>query len=151
MSGHKEHLRLTNPLMNVEDVILALAGGNPGAMHLLAKLMRRGGLMTLLHVDALHLYDHHISEVYEDVCGCDFDRFFYHITMELPCQVCGELILPDPFAANMSEEEKRAHLLFRQNGRPGSYWALEDPPTTPEYEYPIKGILLEAQFSIDSS
>jgi len=37
--------------MNAEDAILALAGGNPGAMHLLAQLMRRGGLMTLLHVD----------------------------------------------------------------------------------------------------
>jgi hypothetical protein len=137
--------------MSAEDVILALAGGNPGAMILLAQLMQRGGLMTLLHVDVVHLYEHHISEVYQDVCGCDFDRFFYHINMELPCQICGELIIPNHLAANMSKKEKRVHLLFRQNGRPSSYWALEDPPTTPEYEYPIKGLLLELEFSIDSS
>jgi hypothetical protein len=137
MSNHREHLRFNDPTMTVMNFISKMADGNIGATTLLTQIMRReDGLMILLSLDASHLYGHHIWEVFKDVCGGDIERFLYHIDMELPCQICGEVLITGPYSI-MNEEKIRAHFEARRFWKPGSYWALENPPADPNYSYPI--------------
>ena len=64
-------------------------------------------------------------------CGQNLERFRYHVTTELP----GKLTLVSgKYAPEPGDREfwrKRAY------GRPGSYWALKNPPLKADYEYPI--------------
>ena len=135
--SHREKLRITDIETPFFEILLALSEGNPGALRILSELYQNNW-MLILRIDSLHLYGFHIWEVYKDVCGEDLDRFIYHIEMELPCQICGCLSITGSYSADMDEEETEAHFAARQYGRPGSYWALKNPPKTRDYDYPIK-------------
>lgn len=68
-------------------------------------------------------------------CGQNLERFRYHVTTELPDRDTGKLTLVSgKYAPEPGDREfwrKRAY------GRPGSYWALKNPPIKVDYEYPI--------------
>jgi len=138
MTGHREHLRLKDPSVPFSSIIYTLSDDNIGVINVLKKL-RILNPALLLELDTKHLYGEHIWEVFADVCGRDLERFKYHLEMELPCQICGELShITGPFRDEMSEEERDRHVEARSYGEPGSYWALKNPPTNPDYKYPIK-------------
>lgn len=132
-------LRLAIPVPT-PAALEALADGNIGAMNILMELATKRPedmLAIVSNLDSKHLYGTNLYEVYVKVCGSDMDRFLYHLYMELPCQLCGEIGFTGPHLADMNEEEFSAHASARQFGKPGTYWALQDPPDNPDYEYPI--------------
>ena len=122
---------------SLEDAIAALGGGNPGSTRVLLEWLQVDasaffGFLSVL--DLKHLYDQHIWEVYK-LCGQDIHRFIYHVEMELPNQATGELMTTGPYASRV---DRATHFAMRQHGKPGSYWALENPPADRNYEYPIQ-------------
>lgn len=120
----------------IENVIAALSGGVIGSMTVLAEWARTDPLAMLAFLNALdlkHLYDSAIWEVYK-LCGQDLDRFIYHVCMELPNQATGELGVTGSYCSQVDLESFSAKRKF---GKPGSYWALEHPPTEEDYAYPI--------------
>lgn len=68
----------------VQDVIVKMSEGNPGAMTVCMGLLREGGgidpdgvtggLGLVLHLDSLGLYGSHIWMLYKDVCGHDLTK-----------------------------------------------------------------------------
>lgn len=133
-------LRLPSVVPSV-DALERLSGGNIGTYGLLLKLMddsRIDPILLLGALDTKHLYDEKAYYLFKYVCGSDVDRFLYHLDMELPCQLCGQMSYTGPHYADMSREEQEAHMAARRFWKPGSYWALKDPPENPDYEYPIR-------------
>lgn len=120
------------------EIISDLAESDPDSEEALYRLCTEveHGPIILTHVDSKHLYGVRIGELYRDVCGRDIDRFDYHLSMELPCQICGELSTTGPWLAFDSPELDR-HFELRRHGKPNSFWALENPPDYPDYAYPI--------------
>ena len=67
--------------MSIEDIVLALAEGNPGAARVCVELLAKGeeidpdnalgGFGTMLLLDTLGLYGSRIWMLYKDVCGQD--------------------------------------------------------------------------------
>ena len=65
--------------MTMMDMLLAMGGGNPGAISVCIKLVQdggkidptdfMGGLGTILALDSLNIYDSRIWMLYKDVCG----------------------------------------------------------------------------------
>ena len=65
----------------VMDMLIKMSGGNPGALTVLARIMREsesidpdnclGGLGTVLSLDTHQIYDDKIWIFYKDVCGQD--------------------------------------------------------------------------------
>jgi len=68
-------------------------------------------------------------------CGQNLERFRYHVTTELPDRNTGKLTLVSGKYA--PEPGDREFWRKRAFGRPGSYWALKNPPLKADYEYPI--------------
>lgn len=68
-------------------------------------------------------------------CGQNLERFRYHVTTELPDRDTGKLTLVSGKYA--PEPGDREFWCKRAFGRPGSYWALKNPPIKADYEYPI--------------
>ena len=68
-------------------------------------------------------------------CGQNLERFRYHVTTELPDRNTGKLTLVSGKYA--PEPGDREFWRKRAFGRPGSYWALKNPPIKVDYEYPI--------------
>ena len=68
-------------------------------------------------------------------CGQNLERFRYHVTTELPDRDTGKLTLVSGEYA--PEPGDREFWRKRAFGRPGSYWALKNPPVKADYEYPI--------------
>lgn len=68
-------------------------------------------------------------------CGQNLERFRYHVTTELPDRNTGKLTLVSGRYA--PEPGDREFWRKRAFGRPGSYWALKNPPIEADYEYPI--------------
>lgn len=128
--------RITSLTTTPAEVITTLCGGNPGALTVLLTWFRSSpfAMIEVLTLDTKRLYDHHIWEVYKYVCGEDFERFKYHVMVELPHQDTGELSVTGPYSPSLNNKEFWEKRRF---GKPGSYWALENPPTEPDYEYPI--------------
>lgn len=131
-------LRLELPIPNRAS-FAAISEGHPGALNLLTELAERSEDMIIIlsHLDSKHLYGIRLYELFVKVCDSDIDRFLYHLMMELPCQLGGEMTFCGPHMAGMSTEQLRTHGQARQFGKPNSFWALENPPQTPDYEYPI--------------
>lgn len=67
--------------MNGKDMLVAMAGGNPGALTVCLKTMQNesqidpdsflGGIGAILSMDTLGIYEHRIWMLYKDVCGQD--------------------------------------------------------------------------------
>ncbi len=72
----KERIEITD---TVQDVVLKLAGGNPGAIRVCVELLKDsesidpdnilGGLGVLMSLDTLGIYESDIWLLYKDVCG----------------------------------------------------------------------------------
>ena len=122
---------------SLADMAFILAGGNLGALSVLsewAAVDPRARMGFLTSLDLKHLYDEHIWEVYK-LCGRDIHRFIYHVSMELPNQYTGKLVFTGPYCSRVRVDE--GFFAKRTFGKPGSYWALEHPPTDTDYDYPI--------------
>lgn len=123
--------------MDIAEIITVLSDGNPGAVSVLIKWLETDplALMGILTLDSKRLYGSRIWVVYKDVCGEDLERFKYHLEVELPNQETGELSVTGPYSPSLSDIqfwEKRT------SGKPGADWALDVPPTTSQYEFPIR-------------
>lgn len=67
--------------MSMPEVLLALSGGNPGAVTVCMRLLKEtpaidpqdilGGLGNLLALDSYNIWEHRIWMLYKDVCGQD--------------------------------------------------------------------------------
>ena len=136
MTNHAELLRI-RASDSFFDIVKSLSEGVPGSMKVVMESFDKSPLF-LLSLDSKHLYGKQIWELYKNVCGEDMERFSYHVDMELPCQVCGKLDISGPYAARMSEAELTEHFEARKFGKPGYFWALENPPEKSNYDYPIK-------------
>lgn len=125
---------------DINQMLLVMSDGDPKSIEVMTKVLDYDltGFMILLGMDTNKLYGSRIWELYSRICGEDIERFVYHLSMELPNQGTGQLSITGPYATKMSEEEEKAFWAARMFGKPGSFWALEDPPTDPHYEYPIK-------------
>lgn len=66
--------------MTVQDMLLAMSGGNPGALTVCMELLKngekidpdeffKGGFASILDLDTLGIYEHRIWKLYKDVCG----------------------------------------------------------------------------------
>ena len=70
--------------MSVEDVLIAMSGGNPGALTVCMDLMKStpqvdpgnmlGGLGAIMSLDTLRIYEERIWMLYKDVCGEDIGK-----------------------------------------------------------------------------
>jgi len=61
----------------VRDVLLKLADGNPGAMNVIAQLLaKEDGLLHVLKLDDLEIYDSLIWLCYKDLLGSDIDKLY---------------------------------------------------------------------------
>src|SRR3989344_966766 len=122
-----------------KDIFFHLCELNDAAKAVAFLLLQEPDGVEVLHaLDGKHLYGKRIWEVFSEVCGRDLDRFKYHVDMELPCQLCGELGILGPYASTMTDAQVRAFLSLRPRAKPGSFWALKRPPKTPKYKYPLK-------------
>ena len=122
--------------MSMQEAIFALSDGNPGAVRVLCELLEGGnGIMDLLLCDTKRLYGSQIWVCYKDICGEDIERFRYHLQVELPNQQTGQVSVTGPHAPPLGEGGTR-FWEARKNGVPGSFWALENPPTG-TYRYPL--------------
>ncbi len=130
-----ERVKMTD---SVSSMIYKIGEGDRETMDILQKMMDQGEFLLVLLFDSKHLYGRRIIQLYKEVCGGDRERFLYHLQMELPDQGTGRLSITGPYCAKMSSEESNAHFAARKHGKPGSFWALTNPPTDPNYEYPIK-------------
>lgn len=71
--------RITDPSMTVDDVVLRLAGCNPGAITVCANILLHaqeidpdaamGGVLHLLRLDSMNIWEERIWGLYRDVCG----------------------------------------------------------------------------------
>lgn len=120
------------------EKIFKISEKNPGATMLLTQIPLNSNefLPYLGTFDTKHLYGSRIWKLYRDVCHENFGRFLYHLQMELPNQVTGELSLCGPHLAGMDSATELAFRQKRSFGAPNSFWALEHPPLG-AYEYPI--------------
>lgn len=128
--------RIDDPSMSLFEAVKKLSGGHPGSMKVLMDWIekdRHAFLGILNSIDGKHLYDEHIWNVFK-LCGEDLDRFIYHVEMELPDQLTGTPSISGMYCRGIDHEEFFAKRSF---GKPGSYWALENPPTEADYSYPI--------------
>lgn len=140
--------RITSPSMTVLEVVVALAEDrtdtdtvaaeiNSGAAKVLTEVVAQPmGLMCLWAIDNKRLYGSRTWELYE-LCGRDIKRFVYHVEWELPNQKTGEFSMLGGGLYHASSATLEKWLAKRRFGRPGSFWALENPPTEPDYAFPI--------------
>lgn len=129
--------RITSFEMTVVDVMLALSGGNPGAFRVLTEWFRSDptvAIPEMVTLDTKRLYDSRIWDLYK-LCGQNIERFKYHVLIELPHQETGQVSVSGPLSPSFDDKE---FWTKRRFGRPGSFWALENPPTETNYEYPIQ-------------
>jgi hypothetical protein len=116
-----------------------LAEGDSKSLAIIKRLLIRNRTAVAVII-AKELRGSRIWELYETICGRNMDRFLYHIFLELPNQSSGRLrLIPADYADNigLTREGVENHFRARQNGKPNSFWAFEDPPTEKDYEYPI--------------
>ncbi len=71
--------------MTTGDVLIAMGGGNPGALTVCMSIMKEGGkidpqglggLGALLKMDTLGIYEHRIWGLYKDVCKENLEKMF---------------------------------------------------------------------------
>lgn len=125
------------PGMDAIGVVFALSEGNPGAATVISKWLASSpmAIFEILMLDSKRLYGHRVWELYKDVCGEDLERFRYHVGVELPNQETGQLMVSGPYSPDLNDKDFWTKRSF---GQPGSFWALKNPPSERDYEYPIK-------------
>lgn len=129
--------RLTDIHMTVTDMVIVRVDGNPGAIRVLREWIDSSGpigVLELVILDSKRLYGSRIWELYK-LCGQDIERFKYHVQVELPNQQTGQLSATGPYGPGFGNTEFWEKRKF---GKPESFWALENPPDDPNYEYPIR-------------
>lgn len=129
----------TMTLQFSRSFLAELAEGDFKSLALLQRLLPKN-LQIIELICLKHLRGSRVWELYEEICGRQMDRFIYHVMLELPCQCCGRFnFIPVEYATSMgfSEASAKSHWLARQHGKPNSFWALEDPPTERNYQFPI--------------
>lgn len=128
--------RINDLSMTTMEVVLALSEGNTGAATVVMRWLSSSpfGLIEILTLDTKRLYGDRIWELFTTVCGEDLERFKYHVAVELPNQETGELSVTGPHSPDFDDYDFWAKRRF---GKPGSFWALENPPAG-NYEYPIR-------------
>lgn len=128
--------RITGLDMSLLEILSALSEGNPGALRVLMELFGDGaGFLDVLGCDSKRLYGSRIWMLYKDVCGEDIERFRYHLQVELPNQENGELYITGPHAPLFGKESE-AFWAARKYWKPGSFWALQNPPGR-GYRFPL--------------
>lgn len=123
--------------MNSIEAMFALTGNNRSAIVALGKIspvMGSAFESLLVALDTKRLYDDRINELFE-LCGRDPERFIYHVLVELPNQDTGVWNMSGPYAAKYRKNSEFKDA--RRFGKPGSFWALESPPSSRDYKYPI--------------
>jgi hypothetical protein len=70
--------------MNGQQVVIAMAGGNPGALNVCVRILKEGGVIdpddafgglgTILALDALGIHEERIWLLYKDVCRQDLAK-----------------------------------------------------------------------------
>lgn len=145
--------RISDPNMSLTSAMFALSEGNAGALNVLMQLMQDNPMQIFI-CDSKRLYGSRIWMLYKDICGEDIGRFAYHLCVELPNQETGKLSITGPYAARWGFDtpEKKQFWASRRFGKPGSFWALEHPPTRRDYAYPLGSdgaeiLILDAQLS----
>jgi hypothetical protein len=126
--------------MSAQDVILALGENHPGAIVVVGKWIMSNplGLMEVLLLDTKHLYGERIWELY-CLCDEDLERFKYHVDVELPDQETGKISATGPYAPRYDDKKALEDFWEKRSfGKPGSFWALEHPPSERAYKYPIR-------------
>lgn len=134
MSGERIKLE-----MSTLDMFMALSEGNPGALNVLMQLMKgQHGFMHVLMCDTKRLYGSRIWMLYKDICGENIERMRYHLCVELPNQETGQLSVTGPMSPMCRFEPPEEKLFWesRKNGKPGSFWALANPPGR-DYAFPL--------------
>ena len=73
--------RITSLSDTPKDVMIKMAGGNPGAISVMIQMIKQtedidpdnalGGLGAILFLDTLGIYEHRIWMLYKDVCKSD--------------------------------------------------------------------------------
>lgn len=128
--------RITGLNMSILEIMSALSEGNPGALRVLMALFSDGaGFLDVLGCDSKRLYGSRIWMLYKDVCGESIDRFRYHLQVELPNQENGKLSITGPHAPLFGKESEMFWEV-RKYGKPGSFWALQNPPGR-GYRFPL--------------
>lgn len=138
MDGKLSQGRITmSSLGTPSDFISALSENNPGAIHVLLEWISSNPgpevILEMLVIDGKRLYGQGIWDLYK-LCGNDIERFKYHVLTELPNQETGQLSVTCPYRPNPNDS---AFWEKRRFGKPGSFWALENPPSEADYAYPI--------------
>lgn len=135
MSNNTSQGRITSQHLSPVDLVSALSGGNAGAMTVLVEWLKSSpmAIIEMLIIDGKRLYEHRIWDLYK-LCGRDIERFKYHVAVELPNQETGELSVTGPYSPDFDNKEFWEKRRF---GQPGSFWALENPPSETDYKYPI--------------
>ena len=146
MPAHPKYLRILSGAFDVVD-LSKLTDGHAGSLAVLRRLVQIDKIEVILVMDVKHLYGEKIWELYSKICGQDIDRLVYHVNMELPCQICGRFGIMGIDQLPEITEEILNHIRFREFGKPGSFWALENPPQKSNYEYPIKIMVFGATIS----
>jgi hypothetical protein len=136
MTNSTSQDRITSLTMTGPELISALCCSNPGALRVLAEWFHSSpmAVIEMLSLDTKRLYDNRIWDLYK-LCGMDIERFKYHVQVELPNQETGELSVTGPHSPDFKDKE---FWVKRRFGKSGSFWALENPPSEANYEYPIK-------------
>jgi len=74
--------RITLQMTNL-DILIAMGGGNPGALTVCTDIMKEGaridpqglgGFGAILTMDTLGIYEHRIWMLYKDVCGENLEK-----------------------------------------------------------------------------
>lgn len=119
--------------------IMILAGNNTEVAKLVARFHDVFGPSRCVALYAAlgqkQLHGSRIKELLES-CDNDFERFYYHVFVELPHQKTGQwpgLKADNPFFYLDSTEFTKARCF----GKPKSFWALKNPPTKRGYAFPI--------------
>lgn len=130
-------VRIT-PEMSPAEARRALSEGQENALLVLVTCQAHMGnadfALFMFQLDLKRLYGLRIWELYE-LCDKDVERFIYHALTELPNQETGEWSVTGEYISFIGDNPERK--AARQFGKPGSFWALENPPTRRDYEYPI--------------
>ena len=129
-----DRLNASNRSVTLAECVGILADYNKEAAAVLLELLHIDP-MGIYDVDSKRLYGARIVELFRDVCGSDIQRFYYHLTMELPHQETGHLSTAGDYVSRVDDSFSAR----RMCGEPGSFWALPegDRPTTSDYVYPI--------------
>jgi len=107
--------RITNLNLPTLELIKVLAGNNPGAMNVCVLILKvgdkidpdsaDGGVMPLLLLDTLEIYDTDIWLLYKDICGMDIVKM---LAVLRACQMGG--------LADCTLESVKQSLLFVSQG-----------------------------------